>query len=74
MGSVPHQYQLVFKGQVLTCLVFISFSHLYEWSYLKIQLDVHVFTLKSNWMSMYLPNLLELLFLFVLALPKACKQ
>ena len=28
-------------------------------------------TLKSNSMSMYLPNRLELSFLFVLALPKA---
>lgn len=29
-------------------------------------------TLKSNWISMYFPNLLELSFLLVFALPNAC--
>lgn len=33
-----------------------------------------IFTLKSNWMSMYFPKRLELSFLSVLALPNACTE
>ncbi len=35
---------------------------------------VYTHTLKSNWISMYFPNLLELSFLFVFAFPNACRN
>lgn len=48
-------------------------AHKYD-SFKSKKVKERVFTLKSNWISMYFPKRLELSFLNVLALPNACER